>query len=283
MKLEKKYLIDSGEMVEENEIKIQPFSTFFQYGYGVFETMLFKEKGEKIFLLEEHLARLKQACQVFNIPFPALEPAAVVKLVLLLQKQQNEALERGLVKLMVVQEKPARYFLMLRPLTKFEGVRLYDTNYITVCESTRYKTLNYMETIFQQKQLRLRAKEKAGQQLEVDILKKSSAEAILEAGRANLIVYREKTFFFISPKSILINGLTQQELIKKLEEENGLLAGEKIEFKNSFSRSELLYAEEVVYLNAAGAKRVVSLNEWALKRGGLSERVNQRLGINGEG
>jgi 4-amino-4-deoxychorismate lyase len=54
----------NGEFVKANELRISPFDHGFLYGLGFFET--FRTYAGQVFLLEEHLERLKKALDEFQ-------------------------------------------------------------------------------------------------------------------------------------------------------------------------------------------------------------------------
>lgn len=60
------YVIVNGELVKSEEAVVSLYDHGFLYGMGFFETLRTYEGG-KPFLLEQHWARLKQACDTFGI------------------------------------------------------------------------------------------------------------------------------------------------------------------------------------------------------------------------
>ena len=61
------------------EARIDPADRGFTLGGGLFETIAVR--SQKILRLEAHLARLKQACEVLQLPFPAGDFAAAIEAV----------------------------------------------------------------------------------------------------------------------------------------------------------------------------------------------------------
>lgn len=58
----------NGEYIHAKDLRISPFDHGFLYGVGFFET--FRTYNGYVFLYDEHLTRLKQALNEYNISFP---------------------------------------------------------------------------------------------------------------------------------------------------------------------------------------------------------------------
>ncbi|MFH0862126.1 MAG: aminodeoxychorismate synthase component I [Candidatus Altiarchaeota archaeon] len=57
-----------GRMVDESEASVSPLDYGMLYGYGIYETM--RADGGRVFRLGRHLARLREAARLVDIPLP---------------------------------------------------------------------------------------------------------------------------------------------------------------------------------------------------------------------
>ena len=63
----RKILFD-GKIIFKDNLKIEINSPAFNFGYGLFETILYENKN--IFFIKDHLKRLNNSCADLNIPKP---------------------------------------------------------------------------------------------------------------------------------------------------------------------------------------------------------------------
>jgi len=74
----KEYVFINGRFIHSEDAKISVYDRGILYGDGFFTTM--RAESGRIFFLEEHLRRLKESCDFFNISFPeGLKDASVYK------------------------------------------------------------------------------------------------------------------------------------------------------------------------------------------------------------
>jgi len=63
------YVAVNGCVLPEEDACLSPLDRGFLYGDGLFETL--KAEGKRVFFLERHLARMREAARFLRIPFPA--------------------------------------------------------------------------------------------------------------------------------------------------------------------------------------------------------------------
>lgn len=181
-------------------------------GYGVFEVL--KTVNNKIFLYDEHFARLKNSAVYLGIKLPLKKPEIeeVIKKLILKNKTKQASIRivltggRSKDAMTFNHNSPTFYILVSEyvPLDEKlykDGVKLKTIPYAR--DFSEFKTTNYIKAV---KIINERGKENFFEILYV------SDEKILEAATSNFFVFIRDTL--ITPKNGILKGITRDLVLK---------------------------------------------------------------------
>jgi aminodeoxychorismate lyase len=220
------YLAVNGCVMPEEDASLSPLDRGFLYGDGLFETL--KVDGDRVFFLERHLARLRDAARVLKIPFPAdLDYLGIIQD--LMEKNQipgqasaKICLSRGRHggSLSLYTPSSPTVVILATPrtppspseweqglsVTVERDVRQNETS--SLC---RLKTLNYLPYLL----ARTRAQEKGFE----DAILKNTANEICECTASNLFFFREDRLETPALSCGLLPGVLREALMECMERE----------------------------------------------------------------
>ena len=244
------FLNDS--FVHEDQAKISVFDHGFLYGDGVYETL--RVYHGKIFLLERHVARLRQSCQLIGLELPIPEkqwPALVGETLRrnhLAEASVRITISRGRGELgldpslcprptIVIMARPFRPY---PPSFKKEGVRLelveVRRNPISA-QSPRIKSLSFLNNIL--------AKQEALRKGGFDALMLNIDGYVSECPTSNVFFVHDEEIKTPSVDCGILEGVTR-EAVKILADEQGITLHE-----GRYRAQELFDAEECFITNTS--------------------------------
>jgi len=252
--------------VPEGQARISVFDHGFLYGDGVYETL--RAYHGQFFLLERHLVRLRQSCQLIGLELPIPEKQWPVLLEETLRRNElTDAAVRITISrgkgdfgldpslcprpTMVIMAKPFRPY---PPSLKTEGVRLeiveVRRNPISA-QSPRIKSLSFLNNIL--------AKQEALRMGGDDALMLNIEGEVSECPTSNVFFVKDGKIKTPSVDCGILEGVTR-EVVIMLGEKQGLTIQE-----GRFGAQELLEADECFITNTGmeimpvsriGAKRI---------------------------
>ena len=236
--------------VPEDQARISVFDHGFLYGDGVYETL--RAYRGKFFLLERHLVRLRQSCQLIGLDLPIRDEQWPVLLVETLRRNElTDAAVRITISrgkgdfgldpslcsrpTMVIMAKPFRPY---PPSKKKEGVRLeiveVRRNPISA-QSPRIKSLSFLNNIL--------AKQEALRMGGDDALMLNIEGEVSECPTSNVFFVKDRKIKTPSVDCGILEGVTR-EVVIMLGEEQGLSFEE-----GRYGARELLEADECFITN----------------------------------
>lgn len=238
--------------VPEDQARISVFDHGFLYGDGVYETL--RAYHGQFFLLERHLVRLRQSCQLIelDLPIPAKQWPALLGETLrrneLAEASVRITISRGKGDLgldpslcprptMVIVAKPFRPY---PPSFKKDGIRLelveVRRNPISA-QSPRIKSLSFLNNIL--------AKQEALRMGGVDAIMLNIEGEVSECPTSNVFFVKDGKIKTPSVDCGILEGVTR-EVVMMLGEEQGLSIWE-----GRFGAQELLDADECFITNTS--------------------------------
>ena len=233
----RKILFD-GKIIFKDNLNIEINSPAFNFGYGLFETILYENK--KIFFIKDHLKRLLNSCTDLSIPKP--DPKMINEINIVKIISENGLLDKSV--------KIKLQYLPLNSLKKWNTIILteqYDrktkNENIIVSSSPRsnkyfkHKTMSYMENIH----LNQINKEYD------EVLFVNSEKNVIEGTKTNIIAVKDRSLHFVGGNNDYLFGIMQQNLIK----DHRLFGFKKIKaLDEGFSKEFLQSCDEVILTNS---------------------------------
>lgn len=240
----------NDKIVKDTEGLLSTFDRGFLYGDGLFETLRAYDK--KPFRLEDHVTRLSNSAQYFDIPFryTSQQIRQIIEQLLAANNLQDAyirmTLSRGpgvdglistgtCIPTFVIHAKP----LAAYPASLYKtGVSLI-TSHIrrsTTCPISCHKTLNFLTNYF----IKREASEKGAH----DALILNTDNHIAECAVSNIFVVEKGTVITPSLKANVLPGITRK-IVLELCKENGIHASEEL-----FGVERILGANEVFITNS---------------------------------
>ena len=233
----RKILFD-GKIIFRDNIKISIDSPALNYGYGLFETILYENK--KIFFLEDHLDRLSNSCKKLNIPLPNTD-LLNKNITLLLIKENGFADNTVKIKIIYSPVYDIEKWNIAVILTQYHRNtrKLHATvnNKPRNNDIYRHKTLSFM----QNKHLLSTIKDYD------EVLFINEQNNIIEGTITNVIAVKNNVLYFTDDKNPYLFGIMQQNLIKDFK----LFGFKKIQaVDEGFSKEFLKSCDEVLLMNS---------------------------------
>lgn len=240
----------NDKIVKDTEGLLSTLDRGFLYGDGLFETL--RTYGKIPFRLDDHVARLSNSAQYFDIPFhyTSQQIRQIIEQLLAANNLQDAyirmTLSRGLgvnglistgtgIPTFVIHTKP----LAAYPASLYKtGVSLI-TSHIrrsATCPIACHKTLNFLTNYL----IKREAAEKGAH----DALILNTDNHIAECAVSNIFIIDKKTVITPSSKANILPGITRK-IILELCKENGIHASEEL-----FGVERILRANEVFITNS---------------------------------
>jgi len=238
--------------VQQEQARISVFDHGFLYGDGVYETL--RAYHGKFFLLERHVARLRQSCQLIGLvlPMPELQWSALLGETLrrneLTEASVRITISRGEGDLgldpslcsrptIVILAKPFRPY---PPSLKKDGVRLELVEIRrnpTSAQSPRIKSLSFLNNIL--------AKQEALRMGSFDALMLNMEGYVSECPTSNVFFVKDGVIKTPSIDCGILEGVTR-EVVMWLSQEQGISLHE-----GRYKAQELLDADECFITNTS--------------------------------
>ena len=238
------YYFYNGKFYKKEEnITISPFSFGLHYGYGIFSTILVKNK--KPVFLNDHLERLSTSLNYFEHLLPILNYEKIMAN--LIDKNQ---IENGKIKIIFFEEnsKISTLIIATEYLFKTEPLKLAVSKVTKENNPIyRHKTLNYLTNY-----LELKKAKKLGFS---DTLFVDTKNNILETAIANIFFIKGNQIYTPPEKLPLLPGIIRKKLLK-IKEVGKFKINEKIikfeeinEFDAVFTTNSLKIISPVSKIN----------------------------------
>jgi aminodeoxychorismate lyase len=223
----------------------------FLYGDGLFETL--KADGKRVFFLERHLARMREASRFLKIPFPAgLDFLGIIHDL----KEKNQIPGEASAKICLSRGRhggslslypsssPTVVILTTQraapsPIDWEEGLSVTIEGELRQNETSslcRLKTLNYLPYLL----ARTRAQEKGFE----DAILRNTANEVCECTTSNLFFFREERLETPALSCGLLPGVLREALMECLEE-----AGEPVR-EVKLANEDLCSCDEIFVTNS---------------------------------
>jgi len=222
------YVAVNGCVLPEEEARLSPLDRGFLYGDGLFETL--RVVGERVFFLDRHLARMREAARFLRIPFPAdLDFLGIIRDL----REKNEitgeasakiCLSRGrhegtlslytpsspTVVILTTQRAPKSPTDWDKGLSVTVEAEVHQNDSSSLC---RLKTMNYLLYLL----VRTRAQEKGFE----DAILTNRANEICECTTSNLFFFREDRLETPEVSCGLLPGVLREAVMECMEQAGG--------------------------------------------------------------
>ncbi|MCC5911803.1 MAG: aminotransferase class IV [Clostridiaceae bacterium] len=261
------YVLINEKLQREEDNCIAASSLGFTYGYGLFETMKFKDG--KIYFLQEHMERFKDGCKKLNlfIDFDIDKIEGYCR-----QVMDANALKVGALKVLYARGNDKNYLVVSVREDKYRkedydrGFKLAFTNIKRNPYSplTYIKSNNYMENLIARK----------------SVLDNGYDEVLFENVEGNLCEGAISNIFFIKNTIVytpsidcgILPGIMRKKIIEVVE-----ALDLKLEV-GKYTRKDLLQAEEVFLTNSLMEIMPVSEiqdRKLSIKRNSITEEISK--------
>lgn len=240
----------NDKIIEETEGHISTLDRGFLYGDGLFETL--RTYNKKPFRIDDHITRLSNSAQYFDIPFPytSQQIRHIIEQLLttnnLTDAYVRMTLSRGFAAHGIIPTEivSPTFVIHTKPLTPYpaslykNGMSLI-TSHIrrsTTCPLSRHKTLNFLANCLIKKEA---IEEKAH-----DALILNTDNYVTECAVSNIFIVQGNTIITPSLNANILPGITRK-VVLKLCRENNICTLEKL-----FGMETVLEADEVFITNS---------------------------------
>ncbi|QOR66732.1 aminodeoxychorismate lyase [Cytobacillus suaedae] len=290
------YIYLNGEYVKQEEAKISPLDHGYLYGLGVFET--FRTYDGHPFLLDDHLARLKEALKELQIDYsPTREDVKSIVDLLLKRNNLEDAYIRfnvsagvGEVGLQVDVYKDPTVIVFIKPLPKLvEGIEkeaiILEQRRNSPEGATRLKSHHYLNNVI--------GKREAGGNPTVEGVFLTKEGYLAEGVTSNLFWVKNGKLFTPSVETGILDGVTRRFILELathhgIKSEMGYYQSEEIEVCDEAfitnSVQEIVPLSKINNISLPGNKGIVTIQLQKLyaelrkrlwSRTGLREEVNE--------
>lgn len=252
------YLLHNNEFIAENNFTISPLNRAFNYGDGLFETMILKEG--KLLYTADHLKRISEGLALLDIELPSSITEELLAQKVLALAQKNNLHKNARVKLhiwrkagglVMPESREADFLISATELKKVqevktnafvsEKIRLYPGSL------SKYKTLNFLPYI----QAGLEKKQrKADEIILTDLLGN-----VAEASSSNLFWCKDDVLYTPSLETGCIEGVMRKQIKEFCQTENIKVV------EGLFPYKDVQNAELVFTSNVSGLSLIETLNE----------------------
>lgn len=218
------YIYLNGEYVKQEEARISPFDHGYLYGLGVFET--FRTYDGHPFLLDDHLARLKDALKELQIDYsPTRDDINSILDILLKKNGLDDAYIRfnvsagiGEVGLQIEAYKNPTLIVFMKPLPKLvEGIEkeaiILEQRRNSPEGATRLKSHHYLNNVI--------GKREVGGNPNVEGIFLTKEGYLAEGVTSNLFWVKDDILFTPSVETGILDGVTRR-FIMELANKHGI-------------------------------------------------------------
>lgn len=255
-----------GEFVEQYNATLPVTDLSVLRGYGVFDFM--RTYGQKPFMLDDHIARLRRSAELIDMPVPWSNDE--IKAIVLETVARNQLTEEANVRVVVtggespnflIPEDEPRLLVMVTPLIRNPEHLYTDGAKAITVESSRYepqaKTINYIAAI--------RAMRRAKAVGASEAIYVSSDNYALEGTTTNVFgIYNGK---IVTPREGILPGITRKVVLSLLE-------GNYEVDQRALPLDELLRADEV-FITASNKQvmPIVQINDTVIADGKVGQHT----------
>lgn len=261
----KKHIWFNTKLYEQGEASLDPLDRGFLLGDGLFETMAVHEG--RVLNFAAHLARLRQGCDVLNLPFPSLDLEKAVQSLTTASQLQKAVVRltwsrgvggRGVLPLSEVQPTllitADAWPLSLAPARCVVSQRTRRNEFSPLCH---VKSLNYLDSIL----ARLEATERGAD----EAILLATSGFVAEATASNVFIRLDGKILTPPLADGALPGTRRAEIIRLLD-----VVERRVHLE------ELFRADEIFLTNALSIRAVVSVDGWAIG-GGETGEVYRKL------
>ena len=250
------YVIYNGELTSQTRLALSDRG--FQYGDGFFETMHLK--NAEICFVEDHLSRIKAACQIADMDFPELSNEILHRLTGKLLQTKKLDDDNARIKLMIWRKEgglftPAsRECNFLIRLSPFKAAPAFK-NHIIISEKIKnhysiissFKCISSMHYILAGIEMRNRQGD--------DIILLDQNNYVSECLSSNIYWIKNKTIYTPSITTGCVDGVYRKNIIRLLD------ASSYTFHEDCFPLDHLMDAELIFTSNVTGLSIVRQINE----------------------
>lgn len=240
----------NDKIIEETEGHISTLDRGFLYGDGLFET--FRTYDKKPFRIDDHITRLSNSAQYFNIPFhyTSQQIRHIIEQLLTINNLTDAyvrmTLSRGFAAHGIIPTEivSPTFVIHTKPLVPYpaslyeDGMSLITSNTrrSTTCPLSSHKTLNFLANYL--------IKKEAIEKKAHDALILNTDNYVTECAVSNIFIVQGNTIITPSLNANILPGVTRK-VVLKLCKENDICTLEKL-----FGMETVLGADEVFITNS---------------------------------
>jgi len=253
------YVAINGCVLPEEEACLSPLDRGFLYGDGLFETL--KVVGKRVFFLDRHLARMREAARFLRIPFPAdLDFLGIIQDL----KEKNEITGEASAKICLSRGRHEGSLSLYTPssptvviltaqrastsLTDWDkGLSVTVEGEVHQNDSSslcRLKTLSYLPYLL----VRTRAQEKGFE----DAILTNTANEICECTTSNLFFFHEDRLETPALSCGLLPGVLREALMECMEQAGEPIREVKLAHEDLCSCDEIFVTNSLVEIFPVG-------------------------------
>ncbi len=248
--------IFNNEIINDKELLLDSEDRAFQYGDGIFETIVVRERSSK--LMKYHYHRLKEGAKALNFQLPAYFDIQYLESSILTLIQENNIKRTARIKVLSWRKKGGYYTPESRSsnlfikanvhheeeeILKNVGISKTIRNYYS--QYSQFKTLNSLKYVIASIE-----KENSGFD---DMIILHEKDHVSELLYSNIFWVKNDIFYTPSLETGCIKGVMRSFVIDKLEEK-GLSLKEV-----NMAPEKLLQADHVFATNASGIRHITEV------------------------
>ena len=200
----RKILFD-GKIIFRDNVKASIDSPALNYGYGLFETILYENK--KIYFIKDHLKRLFNSCNDLKIPSP--DPNLISENYIYKLIEENGLQDDTIkIKLMYLPITNAEEWNSLVRVNKYDR-ETKDMSVLTLKEPRSNNFYKHKSISYMQNHHSLLSSEEHD-----EILFVNKDHNIIEGSFTNIIAIKDKILHFVGGNNDYLFGIMQQNLVK---------------------------------------------------------------------
>lgn len=212
------YAFLNGNLVKQEELKIHISDLSYQFGYGLFETI--KYKNERLIFFEDHYKRLKNSSRILRMNFPA-ELAELKEWVLNTLAKNN--LKNARVKIILSKKFDGKFNLVIMTSELDESNKSFRLICKKFDSSENHIFLRYKTTSRVDYHLAFLEVQEAGYD---DALFMNIKNELSECSRSNIFLVMEDKIITPDLSSGILPGITREKIIL-LAKKNAIVVEEK--------------------------------------------------------
>ena len=231
-------ILHNGNITDKT-IGIDTESLFFNYGFGLFETILYRD--ERLHFFAEHIQRVLESVESLGrtVDKLFLDEAQITSYV----KSLNFKTDDIRVKIVLIDDGKDDLSVVVNAFEytrKTDNFSVWIDSQVKDLEISNYKSVNYMHNLMRRELFT----KKAGVQ---EVLFLNKKERLLEGSYTNIAVVLNGNIYFVEKSENYLGGVMQQQVEKNFKE----LGFKKAIYKRrGFSTKMLRQCDEVILLNS---------------------------------